>query len=197
MNRELENKKIAILATDGFEEAELFEPKNALEAAGADVDVVSLSLGQIKSWKDGDWGAGIMVDKELLEANFADYDALVLPGGVINADKLRNEESAIDFVRGFVQNSKPIAAICHAPWILIEAGLHDRTLTSWPSLKTDLRNAGLQWVDREVVVDEGLVTSRKPADLEAFTRKMVEEFQGGRQRPPRRKLFEAERDLLN
>jgi len=197
MIRELENKKIAILATDGFEELELFEPKKALEEAGADVDVISFNLGQIKSWKDDDWGAGIMVDKELLEANPSDYDGLVLPGGVINSDRLRMEESAVEFVRGFSQKGKPIAAICHAPWILIEAGLQGRTLTSWPSLKTDLRNAGFQWVDREVVVDQGLVTSRKPADLLAFNAKMVEEFQSGRVRPTRQKSIESQRDLLN
>lgn len=197
MKKVLENKKIAILATDGFEESELFEPKKALEDAGAEVDVISLVLGQIRSWKEDDWGAGIMVDKELLEANADDYDALMLPGGVINSDRLRNDEKSIEFVRRFVQSSKPIAAICHAPWILIEAGIGNRKLTSWPSLKTDLRNAGAQWVDREVVVDDGLVTSRKPADLAAFNDKMVEEFQGGRHLPLRHKTIEAQKDLLN
>lgn len=191
------NKKVAILATDGFEESELFEPKNALETAGAEVDVVSFDLGQIKSWKDGDWGAGIQVDKELGEVLASEYDALVLPGGVINADKLRGNDEAVDFVKAFVQSSKPIAAICHAPWILIEAGLEGRILTSYPSLKSDLRNAGFQWVDKEVVVDEGLVTSRRPADIPAFSAELIK-LLGTEARPLNRSKSEnAHRDLLN
>lgn len=197
MTKPLDGKKVAILAMDGFEESELFEPKSALEEAGAEVDVVSLSLGQIKSWKDEDWGAGIMVDKELLEATADDYDALMLPGGVINSDRLRKEDRAVDFVRKFVEAAKPIAAICHAPWILAEVGVEGRKLTSWPSLKTDLQNAGAHWVDKEVVVDEGWVTSRKPADLPAFNESMIQEFQIGRHLPQRGRPKETQRDLLN
>lgn len=197
MEKSLANKKVAILATDGFEESELFEPKKALEEAGAEVDVISISLGQIKSWKEEDWGAGIMVDKELLEASPDDYDALMLPGGVINADKLRKEDRAVEFVRKFVDAAKPIAAICHAPWILAEINVEGRKMTSWPSLKTDLQNAGAQWVDKEVVVDDGWVTSRKPADLPAFNEKMIEEFQMGRHLPHRSHTKESQRDLLN
>lgn len=193
----LEGKKVAILAMDGFEESELFEPKNALEQAGAEVDVISVQLGQIKSWKDDDWGAGIMVDKELLEASPDDYEALMLPGGVINSDRLRKEDRAVDFVRKFVEASKPIAAICHAPWILAEVGVQGRNLTSWPSIKTDLQNAGAQWVDKEVVVDDGWVTSRMPADLPAFNEKMIEEFQVGRHLHHRNRTKDAQRDLLN
>jgi len=173
----LSGKKIAILATNGFEQSELFDPKSALEAAGADVDVVSLEPGEITSWKKEDWGKSIAVDKIISEVFLDEYDALMLPGGVINADKLRNNRKAIEFVKGFAQAGKPIAAICHAPWILIETGiLKNRKMTSWPSLKTDLINAGAHWVDEEVVTDEGLVTSRKPEDIPAFNKKMIEEF---------------------
>jgi len=176
----LSNKKIAILATDGFEESELFEPLKALEENGADVDIVSLKYGQIKAWKKGDWGKTIEVDKIVQEVLAQDYDGLVLPGGVINADKLRAEPVAVGFVKDFIENGKPIAAICHAPWTLIEtARVRNRKMTSWPSLKTDLINAGVKWVDEEVVSDQGWVTSRKPEDLPAFNKKMIEEFQEG------------------
>ncbi len=176
----LEGKKIAILATNGFEQSELFEPKEALEKAGAEVEVVSPEKGEIKGWSKGDWGKKCSVDKTLDEANAEDYDGLLLPGGVINPDKLRTEESAVQFVQSFVDSRKPIAAICHGPQILIETGcVAGKTMTSWPSIKTDLRNAGANWVDSEVVTDNGLVTSRKPDDIPAFNKKMVEEFAEG------------------
>jgi protease I len=182
--KKLVDKKIAILATDGFEEAELFEPKKALEAAGAKVDIVSLKSGQIKAWKDDDWGKSISVDCTLSHLSSSEYDALMLPGGVINADKLRIKKEAVEFVREFIEAGKPIAAICHAAWILIESGdMGNRTMTSWPSLKTDLQNAGAKWVDDEVVVDHGWITSRKPDDIPAFNERMIQEFQNGRHEP--------------
>lgn len=181
----LQGKKIAILATDGFEEDELLKPLHALEAAGAQVDVVSPNGGWIKGWKHTDWGEEVAVDVELKSVKPEEYDALVLPGGVQNPDKLRQSPEAVRFVRHFLDERKPIAAICHGPWTLIEAGgVRGRTMTSWPSLKTDLSNAGARWVDQEVVVDEGLITSRKPDDLPAFDEKMVAEF--ARPRPQRR-----------
>lgn len=177
----LQGRKVAVLATDGFEQVELTKPLEALNEAGAEVHVVSPKGGRIQGYNHHDKGDQIPVDRELAQANAADYDALVLPGGVINPDQLRLEETAIDFIREFVRSEKPIAAICHGPWTLIDAGGVDgRTMTSWPSLKTDLRNAGAEWVDREVVVDAGLVTSRKPDDLPAFCAKMIEEFAEGR-----------------
>ena len=177
----LTGKTIAILATDGFEQMELTEPMAALKAAGAVVHVVSPKGGSIQGFKHHDKGERTTVDRELSEASAGDYDGLVLPGGVINPDALRLDEVAIDFIREFVRTEKPIAAICHGPWTLIDAGAVDgRKLTSWPSLKTDLRNAGAEWVDVEVVVDNGLVTSRKPDDLPAFCAKMIEEFAEGR-----------------
>jgi len=177
----LEGKKIAILAMDGFEESELLEPLKALENAQAEVDVISLKSGTIKSWKDNDWGQSVKVHATLKQISPDDYDGLVLPGGVINADKLRMESAAVDFVREFAKSGKPIAAICHAAWTLIETGcVSGHEMTSWPSLKTDLVNAGATWVDKEVVADNGWVTSRKPADLPAFNRKMIEEFREGR-----------------
>ncbi len=176
----LNGTKVAILATDGFEESELKEPRDALIHAGADVDVISLKSGQIKGWKDGNWAGAIDVDKTIQEVRAGDYDALMLPGGVINPDKLRNEKEAVSFVQDFVSKGKPIAAICHGPQTLIETGMVEgRKVTSWPSLKTDLINAGAQWVDEEVVTDHGLVTSRKPSDIPAFNRKMIEEFAEG------------------
>ena len=179
----LQGKKIAILATDGFEEDELLKPLHALEAAGAQVDVVSPSGGWIKGWKHTDWGEEVAVDVELRKARPDDYDGLVLPGGVMNPDKLRQTPEAVSFVRHFVENKKPIGAICHGPWTLIEAGaVRGKTMTSWPSLKTDLGNAGARWVDQEVVEDDGLVTSRKPDDLPAFNAKIVEAFAKGRTR---------------
>lgn len=182
MNRlQLDGCKVAILATDGFEQSELFEPKQALEEAGADVDVVSIKNGEIKGWKEKDWGDSLAVDCEVYGADPNDYDALMLPGGVINPDKLRMDQDAVRFVKSFLESGKPIAAICHGPQMLIETkGIAGRTLTSWPSLKTDLENAGATWVDEEVVTDQGLVTSRKPDDIPAFIRKMIEEFSEGR-----------------
>lgn len=178
---QLTGKKMAILATDGFEESELLEPKHALEAAGAKVEVVSLREGKIKSWKKGQWAHDLKVDKTISTALPADYQGLVLPGGVINADRLRGEIEATNFVAAFVQSGKPIAAICHGAWSLIETGaVRGRKMTSWPSLRTDLRNAGAHWVNQEVCVDNGWVTSRMPDDLPAFNRKMIEEFADGR-----------------
>lgn len=177
----LEGRRVAIVATDGFEQSELFKPRDALIAAGAEVDVVSIHSGKIKSWSQGNWSDEIEVDEILSDANPADYDALMLPGGVINADKLRIDADAVSFVSDFVDMGKPIAAICHAPWILIEVGkLQGRKMTSWPSLKTDLENAGVHWMNAAVVVDNGWVSSRMPADLEIFNSKMCEEFCEGR-----------------
>jgi protease I len=182
MNRlELDGCKVAILATDGFEQSELFEPKQALVEAGADVEIVSIKNGEIKAWKDKDWGEYVAVDREVYGADASEYDALMLPGGVINPDRLRTDQDAVRFVKSFLESGKPIAAICHGPQLLIETkALEGKTLTSWPSLKTDLENAGATWVDEEVVTDQGLVTSRKPADIPAFIRKMIEEFAEGK-----------------
>ena len=177
----LKGKRIAILATNGFEQSELEEPKKALEEAGAQADVVSLSEGQIRGWKHTDWGSSVPVDATVASVSADRYDGLVLPGGVINPDRLRMDEQAVRFVRSFIESGKPIAAICHGPWTLINAGgVSGRTVTSWPSLQADLTNAGAHWVDRQVVVDQGLVTSRRPDDLPAFNRKMIEEFAEGR-----------------
>jgi protease I len=179
-NQELKFKKVAIIATNGFEESELMEPRKALEKAGARVEILSLKKGPIKSWKKHEWGGEIAVDKAIIDSAPSDYDALMLPGGVINADKLRGEGAVIHWVTEFVKSGKPVAAICHAAWILIETGdLKNRIMTSWPTLKTDLENAGAQWVDQEVVVDQGWVTSRKPDDLPSFNLKMIEEFKEG------------------
>lgn len=175
--KKLRGRKIAILATDGFEQSELFEPKQELENAGADVKVVSPKDGTIRAWSHKDWGKSCNVDLTLDMASAEEFDGLVLPGGVMNPDSLRLNDQAVEFVRGFTDSGKPIAAICHGPWVLIETGFVDgKTMTSWPSLKTDLINAGAQWVDRSVVVDNGLVTSRKPDDLGDFNQKMIEEF---------------------
>ncbi|HVT35934.1 MAG TPA: type 1 glutamine amidotransferase domain-containing protein, partial [Nevskiaceae bacterium] len=177
MAKNLANKRVAILATDGFEQSELLEPRKALIEAGARAEVVSPKQGRIKAWKDKDWGEEVAVDKALSTADANDYDALVLPGGVMNPDHLRMEPKAVSFVRAFFEANKPVAAICHGPWTLVEAGVvQGRKLTSWPSLKTDITNAGGEWVDQEVVTDQGLVTSRKPGDIPAFNRKMIEEF---------------------
>jgi protease I len=177
MSAKLQGKKIAILATDGFEQVELTEPKKALETAGASVDVISPKPGEIKGWKFTDWGETTKVDKTLDEAKPAEYDGLVLPGGQINPDKLRIEPKAVAFVREFFNSGKPVGAICHGPWMLIEAGvLKRRTLTSWPSVRTDIRNAGGNWVDEQVVTDGNLTTSRKPDDLPAFNERLIREF---------------------
>lgn len=176
----LKNKKVAILATNGFEEVEFTKPKAALEEAGADIHVISEESGSIKAWDSTDWGDSYQVDKTLSEVNATEYDALLLPGGVINPDKLRRNEEAVEFVKGFFEEGKPIAAICHAPQLLIETGaLEGRRMTSFNSIKTDLKNAGVNWVDEEVVVDSGLVTSRNPDDIPAFNDKMLEEFAEG------------------
>ncbi len=180
MSKQLENKRVAILATNGFEESELLSPKQALEDAGAKVDVVSLKHGSIKGWKDGNWSQEVAVDQTVEKAMADDYDALMLPGGVINPDLLRRSAEAVEFVRGFFRDKKPVAAICHGPQLLIEAdAVRDRKLTSFSSIKTDLMNAGAMWQDSEVVADNGLVTSRSPKDLPAFNKKMVEEIAEG------------------
>jgi protease I len=178
--QDLRGKKVAILATDGVERVELLEPRKALDLAGAHTTVVSPKQGSIKGWEHDHWGEDIKVDQALDSANAGDFDALMLPGGVMNPDHLRQDQKAVKFVRSFFDAGKPVAAICHAPWMLIEANAVDgRSVTSWPSLRTDLENAGAEWVDREVVTDQGLVTSRKPDDIPAFNRKMIEEFAEG------------------
>ncbi len=178
--QELTGKKVAILATDGFEQSELAEPRKALEEAGATTHIVSPKAGNIRGWKDKDWGDEFTVDVILSQAKAEDYDALLLPGGVMNPDQLRLEDDAVRFVEEFFDAAKPVAAICHGPQLLIEADVvAGRRLTSYPSLKTDLLNAGADWVDEEVVTDSGLVTSRKPADIPAFNAKMIEEIKEG------------------
>lgn len=176
----LENKTIAILATDGFEKSELFEPLNAVKAEGATVDIVSIKEGSIKSWDEKNWGESIPVDKLVQNAQASNYDALILPGGVINPDSLRTNEDALSFIKDFFREGKPVAAICHAPWLLISAGvIENREVTSFHSIKTDVINAGGEWRDEEVVVDSGLVTSRNPKDLPAFIDKIIEEVLEG------------------
>jgi protease I len=177
----LNNRRVAMLATDGFEQSELEQPLNALREAGAQVDIISLKGGSIKGWNEGNWGKDVNVDKTLDDVKTADYHGLVLPGGVMSPDKLRASKEAVAFVNSFFEEKKPIAAICHGPWTMIETGkLKGRTVTSYPSLKTDLINAGAEWVDKEVVVDNGLVTSRNPNDLPAFCKKMIEEIAEGK-----------------
>lgn len=176
----LSNKKVAILTEEGFEQIELTSPLEALKEAGAQVDVISPKSGKIKAWNHTDWGIEIEVDKELSVVSPDDYDALMLPGGVLNPDKLRQNKEAIAFVSAFLDEGKPVAAICHGPQVLIETGmLSGRSLTSYPSLETDLKNAGADWTNEEVVVDNGLVTSRNPDDLPAFNKKMIEEIAEG------------------
>lgn len=178
---ELKGKKVAILATDGYEDSELRTPKEALEAAGAHAVVVSLVSGEIRGWKDKDWHHSTPVDVTVKETSANDYDALVLPGGVINPDLLRRDDDAVRFVKDFFAQKKPVAAICHGPWMLVEADvLKGRKVTSFKSIRKDVQNAGAQWVDEEVVVDEGLVTSRSPKDLPAFTKKLIEEVREGK-----------------
>jgi protease I len=180
-NQTLSGRTVAVLATDGFEQSELEKPVEALKAAGARVDIVSLKTGEIQGMEHDRKGRTTTVDKALSGADAADYDALVLPGGVANPDALRVKPEAVAFVRSFAEAKKPIAAICHGPWTLVNAeAVHGRKMTSWPSLEADLKNAGADWVDQEVVVDRGLVTSRKPDDLPAFCAKMIEEFAEGR-----------------
>jgi deglycase len=180
MASKLTGKKIAILVADGFEQIEMTAPRKALEAEGAITHVISPNRDMVKGWQHTDWGDFFDVDIPLIKADAANYQALLLPGGVMNPDKLRIDKDALTFVTHFVRDGKPIAAICHGPWTLIETGfVKGRTMTSWPSLKTDLKNAGAIWVDKEVVVDSGLVTSRKPDDIPAFNEKMIKEFVEG------------------
>jgi protease I len=190
MANELRNKRVAVLVDNGFEQSELVEPRKALQAAGAQADIVSPQSGKVKGWQHTNWGEELPVDRKLDEAKPDEYDALLLPGGVMNPDKLRANPTAVRFVKHFVESGKPIAAICHGPWTLIEAGgVRGRKVTSWPSLQTDLRNAGAEWVDQEVVTDNGLVTSRKPDDIPAFNRKMIEEFAEGKHDRAKQKEF--------
>lgn len=173
----LQGMKVAILITDGFEQVEMTEPRKALENAGASTRVVSPKGGQVRGWNHTEWGDRFPVDVTLDHARAADFDALVLPGGVMNPDKLRMMPAAVEFVKSFFAADKPVAAICHGPWTLIEAGAaKNRRMTSWPSIKTDLRNAGADWVDEELVIDGSLVSSRKPDDIPAFNRGMIEVF---------------------
>jgi protease I len=181
MANPLQNKRVAILATEGFEYVELTKPRQALEDAGAKTQVVSPKEGKIRGWDIDKWGDEVPVDVNLNSASPDNYDALLLPGGVLNPDKLRQEPKAVQFVKSFFEAGKPVAAICHGPWMLVEADVvRGRTITSWPSLKTDIRNAGGNWVDQEVVTDQGLVTSRKPDDIPAFNKKIIEEFAEGK-----------------
>jgi deglycase len=176
----LNGKKVAILVAEGFEQVEMTEPKRALEEAGAQTRIVSPEQGTVQGWKHFEKAERFKVDVPLEQADPEDFDALLLPGGVANPDQLRIKPKAVQFVKAFVDSGKPIAVICHGPWTLLEAGaVQGLTITSWPSLATDLKNAGANWVDRDVVVDRGIVSSRKPDDLPAFKRKMIEEFTEG------------------
>ena len=180
MARDIKEKKVAILTENGFEEVELTSPMNALEQAGATVHIISSQKEKVKGWDQDHWSIELPVDKTLGDANPEDYDMLVLPGGVLNPDTLRLNKQAVSFAQHFLEQAKPLAAICHGPQTLIETGMLDgRTMTSYWSIKTDLVNAGVNWVDKEVVVDNGLVTSRSPKDLEAFNKKMIEELAEG------------------
>jgi protease I len=177
MGQNLNGIRVAILATDGFEQSELFDPRRALDQAGASTEVVSLKSGEIKGWNHKDWGQTIAVDKTVESVDAKNFDALLLPGGVMNPDNLRMDAKAVAFVKAFFAAKKPVAAICHGPWMVIEAGAaKGRTLTSWPSLKTDIQNAGGRWVDQETVVDDNLVTSRNPNDIPAFNREVAKLF---------------------
>lgn len=181
MARDVKGKKVAILTENGFEEVELTSPMNALEQAGAEVHVISPQTDKVKAWNHDHWSIELPVDKVLSNAKPEDYDMLVLPGGVMNPDKLRLNKEAVSFAQHFLEQGKPLAAICHGPQLLIETGmLNERNMTSYPSLRTDLENAGVIWEDKEVIVDNGLVTSRSPEDLEAFNRKMIEELSEGK-----------------
>ena len=181
MGDQLSGKKIAILVADGFEQIEMTDPRAALDNEGADTRIVSVKSGQIQGMHHADKGEKFDVDLTLDDTDPADFDALLIPGGLMNPDTLRSTPKALEFARHFFEEGKPVAAICHGPWVLIDAGVvRGRTLTSWPAIKTDVRNAGGNWVDQEVVVDNGLVTSRKPDDIPAFNRKMIEEFHEGR-----------------
>ncbi|MES2463418.1 MAG: type 1 glutamine amidotransferase domain-containing protein [Armatimonadota bacterium] len=185
MEQTLCGKCVAILVADGFEQVELTEPKQALDLAGAMTVIVSTAEGStVKGWQHDHWGDDFAIDQPITNATVADYDALLLPGGVMNPDKLRMNKEAVAFVRSFFEAGKPVAAICHGPWLLAEADVvRGRSVTSYPSIQTDLKNAGAHWVDQEVVTDNGLVTSRKPDDIPAFNRKMIEEFGEGHHTP--------------
>jgi protease I len=192
MGDKLRGKRIAILAADMFERVELEEPRKALLDAGAEVDIVSIHPGEIQGFDHFEPAAKVKVDRTVEEVSADEYDALMVPGGVGNPDQLRGDENAVQLVRDFFEQGKPAAVICHGPWVLVEAGVvRGRRLTSWPTLQTDIRNAGGDWVDMEVVVDQGLVTSRKPDDLPAFNKKMVEEFCEGRHAGQREKAQET------
>jgi protease I len=193
MADELNGKRVAIVATDMVEQVELVEPRKALEEAGAKTDLVSIEPGEIQGFDHYDKADKIPVDRTIEEVSADEYDALLIPGGVGNPDTLRTDENVVSFVRDFFEQGKPVAAICHGPWLLVEAGVvRGRTLTSWPSLQTDIRNAGGNWVDQEVVVDQGLVTSRKPDDIPAFNAKVIEEFAEGKHTGQREKTVQAE-----
>jgi protease I len=181
MARQLDRKKVAILVTDGFEQVEMTKPREALDEAGAETKIVSLKSGKIQGMHHADKGDKFDVDLTLDEARPEEFDALMIPGGLINPDSLRSNVDALEFTRHFFREGKPVAAICHGPWVLIDAGVvRGRTLTSWPAIKTDVRNAGGKWINEDVVVDNGLVTSRKPDDIPVFNKKMIEEFCEGR-----------------
>lgn len=181
MADELKGKRVAFLFTDGAEQVEVTEPLEAVRKAGAETDIVSLEKGEVEMWKHFDKGDKMTAELAVADADPSDYDGLVLPGGVANPDQLRLNKDAVKFVRAFFEQDKPVGVICHGPWMLVETGVaKGRKVTSWPSLQTDLRNAGADWVDEEVVVDNGLVTSRKPDDLPAFCAKIVEEFAEGK-----------------
>ena len=181
MERKLDGKKVAILVTDGFEQVEMTKPREALDEAGAETKIVSLKPGKIQGMHHADKADKFDVDLTLDEARPEEFDALLIPGGLMNPDALRSNEDALEFTRHFFREGKPVAAICHGPWVLIDAGVvRGRTLTSWPAIRTDVKNAGGKWVNEEVVVDNGLVTSRKPDDIPAFNKKVIEEFCEGR-----------------
>jgi protease I len=180
MPDELKGKRVAALVANGFEQVELTEPKKALEGAGAMVQVVSPETDRVRGWNHTEWGSDVQVDRPLDQARADDYDALLLPGGVMNPDRLRMNPKAVQFVKQFFEGGKPIAVICHGPWTLVDAGVvRGVKMTSYPSVRTDLVNAGADWVDQDVVVDRGVVSSRKPDDIPAFNRKMIEEFAEG------------------
>jgi protease I len=190
--QKLKGKKVAIVAADMVEQVELVEPRKALEEAGAETELISLKPGEIRGFNHFDPADTFKVDRTAEEVDASDYDALLLPGGVGNPDQLRGDENVVSFIRDFFEAGKPVAVICHGPWTLVEAGVvKGRTLTSWPTLQTDIRNAGGIWVDQEVVVDQGLVTSRKPDDIPAFNAKMIEEFAEGKHAGQREKAKAA------
>lgn len=195
MPQDLTGKRVAILVADGFEQIEMTEPREALDQAGAQTLLVSPADSQVKGWNHTDWGDSFDVDQPLQQADAEDFDALLIPGGVMSPDRLRMQPKAVDFVRAFFEAGKPVAAICHAPWMLAEADvLHGRNVTSYPSIKTDLKNAGANWIDQESVTDQGLVTSRSPSDIPAFNRAMIEEFAEGQHAGQRRSAHQQQSD---